>query len=103
MRNAAFGQIQEALAQVTAAKKLVDVYQRSLRPQAEATLHSAVIAYENDRSDFLNLLDSQMVVVDIDQAYFESLADFQTKLADLELAVGSPIQKESNSTPEVAK
>ena len=103
MRNAAFGQIQEALAQVTAARKLVDVYQRSLRPQAEATLHSAVIAYENDRADFLNLLDSQMAVVDIDQAYFESLAEFQSKLADLELAVGSPIHTEINAVPEVTK
>ena len=62
MRNAAFGQIQEALAQATAAQKLVDVYQRSLRPEAQATLRSTVIAYENDQADFLNLLDSQTTV-----------------------------------------
>ncbi len=103
MRNAAFGQIQEALAQAAAAQKLVDVYQRSLRPQAEATLRSTVIAYENDRADFLNLLDSQTTVLDIDLAYFQALADFQARLADLEFAVGAPIDRAPEPTPEVVR
>jgi cobalt-zinc-cadmium efflux system outer membrane protein len=103
MRNAAFGQIQEALAQATAAQTLVDVYQRSLRPQAQATLSSTVIAYENDRADFLNLLDSQTTVLDIDLAYFQALADFQARLAELELAVGAPIERAPDPTPEVAR
>jgi outer membrane protein, heavy metal efflux system len=103
MRNAAFGQIQEALAQAAAAQKLVDVYQRSLRPQADATLRSTVIAYENDRADFLNLLDSQTTVLDIDLAYFQVVADFQARLADLELAVGSPIERAPEPTPEVVR
>ena len=103
MRNAAFGQIQEALAQAAAAKKLVDVYQHSLRPQADATLRSTVIAYENDRADFLNLLDSQTTVLDIDLAYFQALADFQARLADLELAVGAPIERVPEPTSEVVR
>jgi outer membrane protein, heavy metal efflux system len=93
IQNIAFGQIQEALAQVRAAKRLADVYQNGLRPQAEATLRSTVIAYENDHTDFLNLLDSQTAVIDIDLAYFQALADFETRFADLELATGSPIER----------
>ena len=104
MRNAAFGQIQEALAQVAAAKRMVDVYQGALQPQAEATLRSTVIAYENDHTDFLNLLDSQNAVIDFDLAYFQSLADFETRFADLELAVGAPIDRDAQpATPEVAQ
>jgi outer membrane protein TolC len=98
LRNAAFGQIQEALAQVRAAKRLVGVYQSALQPQAEATLRSTVIAYENDHTDFLNLLDSQTTVVDIDLAYFQALADFETRFADLEFAVGTPINRTAQST-----
>ncbi|MGE5054982.1 MAG: TolC family protein [Acidobacteriota bacterium] len=98
LKNAAFGQIQEALAEVRAAKRLASVYHDALQPQAEATLRSTVIAYENDRTDFLNLLDSQTSVVDLDLAYFQTLADFETQFAQLELAVGSPI----NRTPEIA-
>ena len=91
LRSAAFGQIQESLAEAEAAQKFAALYQNSLRPQAEATLHAAVIAYENNQTDFLNLLDSQMEVIDIDLAGEQALADFNTRMADLEMAVGAPI------------
>src|SRR5215469_893011 len=103
MRNAAFGQIQEALVQTKAAQKLANVYEKTLRPQAEATLHSTVIAYENDRTEFLDLLDSQMTVIDLDLAYFQALADFEARLADLELAVGKPVDEVQRSLPEVTR
>ena len=101
MRNAAFGQIQEALVQAKAAQRLATIYRQSLRPQAEATLHSTVFAYENDRTEFLDLLDSQMTVIDLDLAYFQALADFETRVADLELAVGAPIDQVQEESPEV--
>jgi cobalt-zinc-cadmium efflux system outer membrane protein len=104
LRNAAFGQIQEALAQVKAAKRFADVYHNALQPQAEATLRSTVIAYENDHTDLLNLLDSQNSVVNIDLAYFQALADFETRFADLEFAVGAPIDRiEQPVATEVTK
>ena len=104
LQNSAFGQIQEALAQVRSAKRFADLYQSLLQPQAEATLRSTVIAYENDHTDFLNLLDSQMTVVDIDLAYFQAMADFETRFADLEFAVGAPIDRTGvPNTPEVTK
>lgn len=103
MRNAAFGQIQEALVQTKAAQKLAKIYETSLRPQAEATLHSTVIAYENDRTEFLNLLDSQMTVIDLDLAYFQALADFEARLADLELAIGRPVDEVQGSSSEVTR
>jgi len=103
LRNAAFGQIQEALVQTKAAQKLANIYAQSLRPQAEATLHSTVIAYENDRTEFLDLLDSQMTVIDLDLSYFQALADFEARLADLELAVGRPVDEVRKSSPEVTR
>lgn len=103
MRNAAFGQIQEALVQTTSAQKLANIYATSLRPQAEATLHSTVIAYENDRTEFLDLLDSQMTVIDLDLAYFQALADFEARLAELELAIGKPVDEVQKSSPEVTQ
>ncbi|HEX3986938.1 MAG TPA: TolC family protein [Acidobacteriaceae bacterium] len=91
LRTEAFGQIKESLAEADAAQKYAALYQSSLRPHAEATLHAAVIAYENNQTDLLNLLDSQMDVIDIDLASLQALADFNTRMADLELAVGAPI------------
>lgn len=101
MRNAAFGEVQEALVEARAAQRLATLYQDHLRPQAEATLQSSVIAYENDKTDFLNLLDSQMVVINIDLAWLQATANFEARMADLELATGTVIDAKRNSTPEV--
>ncbi|HEV2323851.1 MAG TPA: TolC family protein [Terracidiphilus sp.] len=101
LRVAAFGQIQDALVEAQAAQKFALLYHDQLLPQAEATLQSSVIAYENDKTDFLNLLDSQMTVIDIDLAWVQSLRDFDTRLADLELATGVPLEQLQQSAPEV--
>ena len=101
MRNAAFGQIQEALVEAEAAQKLAHLYHDQLRPQAEATLQSSVIAYENDKTDLLDLLDSQMTVVDIDLAWLQAVGDFDARLADLELATGASIDQSDTHASEV--
>lgn len=101
LRNAAFEQVQEALVQARAAQRFALLYHDTLQPQAEATLQSSVIAYENDKTNFLDLLDSQMTVIDIDLAWIQAVADFDTRLADLELATGAPLDQLQTVTPEV--
>jgi outer membrane protein TolC len=101
MRNAAFGQIQEALVEAEAAQKLAHMYHDELRPQAETTLQSSVIAYENDKTELLDLLDSQMAVVNIDLAWLQAVGDFDARLADLELATGTPIKPSDSPATEV--
>ena len=101
VRNVAFGQIQDALVEAQAAQKLAHVYHDQLRPQAEATLESSVIAYENDKTNFLNLLDSQMTVINVDLAWLDAVGDFDTRLADLELATGSPLEQSTRPATEV--
>jgi len=100
-RNMAFGQIQEALVEAQAAQKLARLYHDELRPQAEATLQSSVIAYENDKTDLLDLLDSQMAVVDIDLAWIQAVSDFDSRLADLELAAGVSLEQFESPAAEV--
>jgi outer membrane protein TolC len=101
MRNAAFGQIQEALVEAEAAQKLAHLYHDQLRPQAEATLQSSVIAYENDKTDLLDLLDSQMTVIDIDLAWLQAAGDFDARLTDLELATGTSLDQLDSHVTEV--
>ena len=101
LRNAAFGQVQEARVQAEAAQKFALLYHDQLQPQAEATLQSSVIAYENGKTNFLDLLDSQMTVIDIDLAWVQAVADFDSRLADLELATGTPLDDAPTPTLEV--
>jgi cobalt-zinc-cadmium efflux system outer membrane protein len=96
-RSIVFQQIQEALVRAQATRDLLDLYGNTLRPQAQATLRATVIAYENNRTDFLNLLDSQNATVDVETSYARAASDFEARLADLELAVGAPIPREMQS------
>ncbi len=102
MRARAFGEIKQALAETAAAQKFASLYQELLAPQAEATLHAAVVAYENNQTDFLNLLDSQMAVIDIELARLQAQADFNKSLADLEFASGAPIDLVQTKTAQHA-
>jgi outer membrane protein TolC len=99
MRNAAAGQVGEALAGARSAQRLARMYHDSLEPQAEATLHAAVIAYENNQTDLLDLIDSQMAVIDVNLAWFQSMGEFAASMSELELAVGAPIEQKA-ATPE---
>lgn len=91
LRNAAGGEIGEALAEAQASQKLALLYHDQLRPQAEATLQASVIAYENNKAEFLDLIDSQMRVIDLDLAWMQAVGDFDARLADLEKATGAPV------------
>ena len=95
MRNAAAGQVGEALAGARSAQRLARMYHDSLEPQAESTLHAAVIAYENNQTDLLDLIDSQMAVIDVNLAWFQSMGEFAASMSELELAVGAPIEQKA--------
>jgi cobalt-zinc-cadmium efflux system outer membrane protein len=101
LRVAAYGQIQEALEEAKAAQRFAHLYQDQLRPQATATLQSSVVAYENDKTDFLDLLNSQMGVIDVDLAWIQAVANFNARLADLELVTGAFPDQIQPSAPEV--
>jgi outer membrane protein, heavy metal efflux system len=101
LENSARGQVSEALAETASAQKLGLLYQQQLKTQAEATLQASVIAYENNKTGFLDLLDSQMRVIDIDLAWAQAVGDFNARLADLEMAIGAPVDKLQQAGPEV--
>jgi outer membrane protein, heavy metal efflux system len=103
MTQAARGQIGEALADAKAAQRLARVYQTALRQQAEETLHAAVIAYENDQTSLLDLLDSQMTVIDVDLASIDATAEFNNRMAELEMVVGAPVEQMRNAAAEEKK
>jgi outer membrane protein, heavy metal efflux system len=89
--NAAFLEIQQALIRARAAERSLKLYSDTLRPQAEAALKSASAAYQHDRTDFLNLIDSQNMLLDVETSYFKAAANLDQRIAELERATGAPI------------
>ncbi len=102
-RALVFQQIQEALLRAQSAKRLVDLYRDTLRPQAQATLKATLAAYQADRTDFLNLLDSQNTTLDVELSYYRFASELESRLAELEQAVGGPLPRNStNPAPQAS-
>ena len=89
-----FQEIQEAVIRANSASRLVELYRDTLRPQAQATLRATSAAYQTDQTDFLNLIDSQNTVLDVEYSYFRALAEFDSRIADLERAIGAALPRE---------
>ena len=102
-RAAVFLEIQQALIRAQAAQRSLKLYQDTLRPQTEATVKAAAAAYQNDRTDFLNLIDSQNMLLDVETSYYKAAAALDARLAELERAVGAPIPHDTRAGAEEAK
>lgn len=85
-------EVKSTYAKFEAAKKLVKIYETGVLPQAKASLETASRAYSADKIDLLQLLDSERTLRDFQIEYFESLANLEIALADLERAVGTDLK-----------
>ncbi|MDD5129897.1 MAG: TolC family protein [Candidatus Omnitrophica bacterium] len=86
--NMVLFEVRSSYARFDAAKKLVKIYETGVLPQAQAALDTARRGYETDLLSFLDLLDSVRTLREFQMEYFESLANLEIALADLERSVG---------------
>lgn len=93
MENLVLFEVKDAFTRLEALDKLIEVYETSFLPQAEQTLKASLIGYEANKIDFLNLLDSQRMLLEIKLDYYKALVDYSIAQADLERSVGKEIIK----------
>jgi len=93
MRNMVRAEVESAFYKVEQTRRSMRIFDNTIVPQAEQSLLATRAAYENNKVDFLMLLDSQRVLRDTKLAAHRALADFGTRLSELELAVGVQLTK----------
>ncbi|MGH7494670.1 MAG: TolC family protein [bacterium] len=91
MHNMVRAEVESAFHKLEQTRRSVHIFQSTIVPQAEQSLLASRAAYENNKIDFLMLLDSQRVLRDMKRAAHQALADFGTRLAELERAVGTAL------------
>ena len=92
-----FLEIRQAQIEVLAAEKRVKLYRDTLLPQAEASFKASTAAYQNNRAEFMSLIDAQNLLLDIQTTYYKASADTDEGMAKLERAIGAPIANTTNS------
>jgi len=86
-----FLEVRQAQIEVLAAEKRVKLYRDTLLPQAEASFKASTAAYQNNRAEFMSLIDAQNLLLDIQTATYKASAAADEGMAKLERAIGAPI------------
>ena len=88
LKNSIGYTISDSLAQMERRRRLVELYNSGIIPQAEQSLESALIGYRVGKVDFLTLLDGRVSLFNYERELYESRAEYMIQLARLEAAVG---------------
>ncbi|GAX61115.1 heavy metal efflux pump protein CzcC [Candidatus Scalindua japonica] len=80
---------------VQTAERLVKLYRDSIIPQAIQSMKAAESGYQAGQVGFLDLIDSQRVLLDFNHAFYRALADFGINVAGLERVVGVELSIEA--------
>jgi outer membrane protein TolC len=83
-------QVQEAVAQVREAERIVRLYETEVLRAAQKNVDAAKSAYETGKIPFVALIEAQRNLVNLRDRYFEAAADYGRRRAALERAVGGP-------------
>ncbi len=95
-----FLEIRQAQIEVLAAEKRVKLYRDTLLPEAEASFKASTAAYQNNRAEFMSLIDAQNLLLDIQTSYYKALSATDAGMAQLERAIGAPIANSTNHNTE---
>ena len=82
-------QVEQAYQRAEESRQSLAVYQGRLLPTAQQSVDSARASYVAGSLDFLRLVESQRKSLDIQEAYYEAMAEYHRRLAELDRVVGA--------------
>ncbi|OGF63629.1 MAG: hypothetical protein A2Y62_01915 [Candidatus Fischerbacteria bacterium RBG_13_37_8] len=71
------------------ANDLLNLYAKTVIPQAKSTMESAMSNYEVGTIDFLAIIDNLIIVLDFQMKYYEQLTAYQKALATIDKLIGN--------------
>jgi len=87
-RNMVFANVKDLFYKAEASKKQLDNFRLNILPQLRNTLDASLSEYQNGKTDFLMLLDSYRMLVDMTMEYYMKRMEFEQTLAQLDKEVG---------------
>jgi outer membrane protein TolC len=87
-------EIRDALIRAESARKVVQLYRDTLRPDLQNVSKAATVAYQTNQAGLLSVIDTQTMSVEAEYALFEALSEYEQSLSALERAIGIPLPGE---------
>ncbi len=91
IENETFSRVNELFFEAKTVEEQIKLYQYSLLPQAEQSFKASEMGYLSGKVDFLNLLESERMVLMIKTGYHKAISDLNKSLARLERIVGKEL------------
>jgi outer membrane protein TolC len=84
-------EVQAGLSRASQSQRVVQLYEQKIMPAAQRSLDSALANYTSGKLDFLRLLDAERQLNTQRAMYYQAIAEYQQRLAQLERAAGEPV------------
>jgi len=81
-------QVEQAYQRVQESGETVKVYQQRILPAASHSLEAAQASYTAGRLDFLRLIESQRQLLSLKDGYYDAVAEYHSRLAELDRQTG---------------
>ncbi len=91
LRNQIRLAVADSLAMLERNRRLAALYQDGILGQAASVLETTIASYQAGKTDFSQVLDSQIALFNLEREYHEAVAEYQVQLVGLEATVGSPL------------
>lgn len=88
IENQVYSELDRLLSDIQKNKRLVELFQTGIIPQASQSLKSAIAGYQTDKVDFLTLLNNQINVFNFERDYYRVLSDYYIGISRLEATIG---------------
>lgn len=82
-------EVEQTYRRVEESQQTLKVYEESILPTARHSIDAARASYLAGRLDFLRLVESQRQLLSLQDRYYEAMANYQQRVAELERLVGA--------------
>ena len=94
LHNETFARLAELTARAERARSLIELYTKSVVPQARASVESALSAYRVGQVDFMTLVTNEMTVNRYEIEIVRLVSDFHTAVADVEALIATELEED---------
>ena len=84
-------EVQSGLDRAGQSQRVVRLYEQKILPATQRSLDSALANYTTGKLDFLRLLDAERQLNTQREMYYQAIAEYHRRLAELDRAVGEPV------------
>ncbi len=88
-RNETLGLVRDALTKAETYHHHVELFRDRILTLARQNASATRLAYETDKTSFLNLIDAQRTLQEVEGMYWSHLTDYLSALAELESVIGT--------------